>query len=150
MQDQNEDSHFFEMPGRNGSASERLLGRTGTPQDFNSTNYSWEGLEEICLENIVIAQLNQDVLKKNFEIIINALKKHNFQLGKMGKQVSIHDDIINEMQDRLQKQETIISDLNQKNAILSKEVSDLAEQNENLMKEIEKLRVLFKTVIIFS
>ena len=54
------------------------------------------------------------------------------------------------MQDRLQKQETIISDLNQKNAILSKEVSDLAEQNENLMKEIEKLRVLFKTVIIFS
>ncbi len=56
----------LDMPGRNGSPSEQMLGRTSTPLDFNSTAYTWEGLDEICLENIVMAQLNQDILKKNY------------------------------------------------------------------------------------
>ena len=132
----------LEMPGRNGSPSERLLGRTGTPQDFNSTAYTWEGLEDICLENIVMAQLNQDVLKKNFEIIINALKKQNFQIGKLGKQTSLNDDLINELRERLEKQEVLIRDLNEKNVLLDHEVKDLKAENSDLWEEIEKLKVI--------
>lgn len=144
MQDNKEDYRLttpLEMPGRNGNPTEPLLGRTGTPPDFNSTGYSWEGLDEICLENIVIAQLNQDVLKKNFEIIINALRKHNSQLGKLGKQSSLSDDLVNELKERLEKQEKIVRELNEKNVVLEKEVYFLKEQNSNLLEEIEKLKV---------
>jgi hypothetical protein len=133
----------FELPGRNGSPSERQLGRTGTPQDFNSTLYSWEGLEDICLENIVVAQLNQDVLKKNFEIIINALKKQNFQIGKLGKQTTLNEDLFNDLKERLEKQEALTRELSEKNNIMEKEIKDLKNSNENLLEEIEKLKVVF-------
>lgn len=139
----------LDLPGRNGSPTERLLGRTGTPQDFNSTIYSWEGLDEICLDNIVVAQLNQDVLKKNFEIIINALRKSTMQIGKLGKQATLNDDIINELRDRLEKQESLTRDLAEKNSVMEKEIRDLKDNNENLLKEIEKLKVFF-TKLLFN
>lgn len=139
--DQSRTTTPFEVPGRNGSPVERMIGRTGTPQDFNSTMYSWEGLEEICLENIVIAQLNQDVLKKNFEIIINALKKQNFQIGRLGKQMSLNDDLMNEMRERLERQEGVSRELSEKNLALEVEVLDLKKGEGSLRDEIEKLKV---------
>lgn len=132
---------LIDPPGHNGSPSERLLGRTGTPMDFNSTNYSWEGLEEICLENIVVASLNQDILKKNFEIIINALKRYSISIGKLGKQNSGWEDLINDLREKNDKNEIDIRDLQDKNKDFMKDINFLKDNEFKLLDEIDKLKV---------
>lgn len=127
----------IDPPGQNGSPSEKLLGRTTTPMDF-STVYSWEGLDEICLENIVIASLNQDILKKNFEIIINALKKHTMQIGRLAKQNSDWEDSFNELRDKNDRSEREIKELQDANDILKTE-------EKNISQEIDKLKVLLSS-----
>lgn len=123
----------IDPPGQNGSPSEKLLGRTTTPMDF-STVYSWEGLEEICLENIVVASLNQDILKKNFEIIINALKKHTMQISRLGKQNSEWEDSFNELRDKNERSDREIKDLQDTNETLKTE-------EDRISQELEKLKV---------
>lgn len=132
----------FNAPGRNGFVPEKLLGRIDS-SEFTKVSeiYQTMGLEEICLENIVMATLNQDILKRNFEIIINALK---VQAGKMNgflKLFSAYDNRFDEI--------NAIQFQNDKKfgQILSNEKTSQGENNNGdvlvLRDEIKELKVYF-------
>lgn len=136
-------SPTFDAPGRNGFVPERLLGRT--EDDFFSTAHSSMNLEEICLENIVMAHLNQDILKKNFEIIISALRLQAQKIAGVYKHFNSYDDAINEIKEGLFQNDKKLEEI--KDLKISGGGGDSKEvtiQKEIFLKEIRTLKVFFK------
>lgn len=129
----------FEAPGRGGFVPEKLLGRTG--DDFESTAYTTMGLEEVCLENIVMAQLNQDILRRNFEILINALKMHAQKLMGVSRRFGTMDDLIAEIKESLFQNDKKIEDLKEK-GLIGGNNADTGADKELFLDEIHKLRVI--------
>ena len=130
-------SPIFDAPGRGGFLPERLLGRTG--EDFDSTIHSSMGLEEICLENIIMASLNQDILKKNFEIIINALKIQSAKLAGVYKHFNGFDEILNEIKEGVFNNDKKLEDFKEKQG----RIPEIKEDNKGFSEEIMKLKVFF-------
>lgn len=137
----------FEAPGRGGFVPEKLLGRTG--DDFESTTYTTMGLEEICLENIVMAHLNQDILKKNFEIIINALRLQTQKIAGLSRHFTNYDDMINEIKESVFHNDKKLEDLKEKGFSSSKDLESQAER-ESFIEEIRKLKVCIPIVRLRS
>ena len=127
----------FDAPGRGGFVPEKLLGRTG--DDFDSTAYSTLGLEEICLENIVMASLNQDILKRNFEIIINALKLQAQKLSGVYKHFNNYEDMIAEVKESLFHNDKKLQEIQDKNHIEPKQ--DTGFDKSVFSEEFIKLKV---------
>jgi hypothetical protein len=120
---------IFSVPGQNGSPTEPYLGRSVL--DFDSTNYSWNGYEEIVLENIISASLNQETLRKNFEVLMSGMKNHGTSLLKLAKQNGAIDENIMEMKHLVSRNEG--------------RIGEAFEQNKEILLEIENLKILQKS-----
>lgn len=119
----------FSVPGHNGSPTEPYLGRS--LPDFDSTTYSWNGYEEIVLENIISASLNQEVLRKNFEILMNGIKTHGSKMLKIAKQQGLLDENMIETKHLISRNEG--------------RIGEAFEQNKEIIMEMENLKILQKS-----
>lgn len=131
----------FEAPGRGGFVPEKLLGRTA--DDLDSTGFSTMGLEEVCLENIVMAQLNQDILRRNFEILINAIKTQaQRQLAAQRKMLGF-EDMVHELKEALFQSDRKLEELRDGGAVSSRDKElDAGAEKRLFLEEIAGLKVL--------